>query len=166
LLALSNSGNPVSAATYGAESNHLYLVWGVGHATWIPVNVVDAARTREFKSSPSVMIMDWHYNDIEVINGDCGYWFPFCFDPPYGPQIRYWHSTNSYTLTSFSYYGCRGPQNNLISCWRSWTWLGWATWPVNAEGRRTLSIEDYPEYKWSPYGLPWKDSYTATYQVY
>lgn len=165
LLAVVFSGSPVSAATYGAQGNHLYFVLDVENTFLIAVNVLDAARTREHKEGVA-LITEWHYNDVEIVDGRCHYFFPFCFDAPYGPQIRYTNDSGSYTLTDFSYLGCIGPWENLISCWQSYTWLGWYPPSGTAEASRYISIADYPAYQWWPNLTPWKVSNTPTYQVY
>lgn len=165
LLTVVLSGDQASAATYGAEGNHLYWVLDTSSGAPYAVNVQDEARTREYKSG-GVMVMDYHWNAIEVVWGRCHYAFPFCFDPPYGPKTKYYHPGNSYNLTDWSYVSCVGPWENLISCWRSYKLLGWATWPVSAKASRKVRIDDYPPYCWLPSCSGYKTSYTPTYQVY
>ena len=92
----------------------------------------------------------------------------FCFGPWSSPKTEYHHSSNSYSLISWSDQACIFTWTSHLKCWESTTLLGWLTWPMNADAERRLSIalKDSDKFSWSPCFCPIKTFDTPRYQVY
>ncbi len=158
-----------SAPTYGhsTSGNGNHIAWIISltkPVTFYSLNVIDSASTSENKSG-SAMVTNVHTNSAYVHNGKCGAkYFPFCFTAWSDPKIEYSHETNDYTLTSWDVDTCIFPPLAHAKCFISDTSLAWFSWPLDADGKRTVGIYHSEKYSWLPLGSI-KTFGTPTYQV-
>ena len=116
--------------------------WGIP----FPVTVDSSGSTNEYRSG-AAMVTDSHENVVIIPNGKCGKatsLYPACFSLV-NPRAIYSHSSNSYTLIGSNHWDpaaqCFVGVNDLAECWSSDTLLGWATIPIDAEMKRTVTIQ-------------------------
>ena len=127
------------AHTADREEQHVDIVKQWNSYYFASIVVRTSASTSEYKSE-NTMLTYWHTNTGLVPDGRCKFKFKFCFNGFTDPKIRYHHSSNSYTLTSFSQQTCIIGGDDFGKCYESSTNLGWLTWPIEAEASIRLGI--------------------------
>lgn len=117
--------------------------WGIPFL----VTVHTSGHTREYRDGP-IMVMDYHYNFVNIPNGRCGQVtdrYPMCFSLV-NPHAVYSNSGSSYTLIGSSHWDrltgndCLVGVHDMARCWESDTELGWTHVPVDAEMKRPVII--------------------------
>ena len=143
--------------------------WNAGDTHWFWIadtselafysGLVESSAATYGENNGSVLKMTAHKNTANVLNGRCGYnYYPFCWWPATGPKIRYYHSSNSYTLNSgwreTTRDECLFRRDDHGTCFDNSKLLAWATFPVTAAGSRNVPLQP---------GKKGSDRYTYTH---